>query len=149
MSQHSQTTGEKTNKKPKQFGYRPESVSHNAPGKIHPLTGSNKGQPLDIALGFIKQSRQKFGLAESDLLDLKVTDQYTSKHNGVTHIYLRQQIAGIEVVGAEMSSNVTRDGKIINLNSSFVRGLAVPPPTVAALLSRRFRRLKPPRSTWG
>src|SRR5688572_29232669 len=116
--------GEKTNKKPKQFGYRPETVSHNEPGKIHPLTGANKGQPLDIALGFIKQSRQKFGLAESDLLDLKVTDQYTSKHNGGTHIYLRQQIAGIEVVGAVMSSNVARDGKIINLNSSFVRGLA-------------------------
>jgi hypothetical protein len=114
---------EKTDKKPKQFGYRPESVSLQAPGKIHPLTSPGNGKPLDIALGFIKQSRQKFGLSETDVLDLKVTDQYTDRHNGVTHIYLRQQIDGIEVVGAEMNTNVARDGKVINLNSSFIKEL--------------------------
>jgi hypothetical protein len=114
---------EKTDKKPKQFGHRPESVSLQAPGKIEPLTGSRNGKPLDIALGFIKQSREKFGLSETDVLDSKVTDQYTDRHNGVTHIYLRQQIDGIEVVGAEMSTNVARDGKVINLNSSFVKDL--------------------------
>jgi len=114
---------EKTDKKPKQFGHRPESVSLQAPGKIEPLTGSSNGKPLDIALGFIKQSRQKLGLSETDVLDSKVTDQYTDRHNGVTHIYLRQQIDGIEVVGAEMSTNVARDGKVINLNSSFIKEL--------------------------
>jgi hypothetical protein len=114
---------EKKEKKPKQFGYRPESTSFHAPGKIAPLTASQKGKPLDIALGFIKQSRQKFGLSETDVLDLKVTDQYTDSHNGVTHIYLRQQIDGIEVANAEMSTNVARDGKVINLNSSFIKEL--------------------------
>jgi len=114
---------EKTSKKPKQFGFRPESVSFHAPGKIDPLTGPRNGKPLDIALGFIKQSRERLGLSESDLLDFKVTDQYTDSHNGVTHIYLRQQIDGIEVVSAEMSTNVARDGKVINLNSSFIKEL--------------------------
>ena len=114
---------EKAEKKPKEFGYRPESVSAQTPGKIDPLTGPRKGQPLDIALGFIKQSRQKFGLSETDVTDIKVTDQYTDRHNGVTHIYLRQQIDGIEVVNAEMSTNVARDGKVINLNSSFIKEL--------------------------
>ncbi|HEY9285529.1 MAG TPA: M36 family metallopeptidase [Pyrinomonadaceae bacterium] len=114
---------EKADKKPKQFGYRPESVSLHAPGKIDPLTGPRNGKPLDIALGFINQSRGKLGLSETDVLDLKVTDQYTDRHNGVTHIYLRQQIDGIEVVGAEMSTNVARDGKVINLNSSFIKEL--------------------------
>ena len=114
---------EKTAKKPKQFGYRPESVSFHAPGKIDPLTGPRNGKPLDIALGFIKQSRERLGLSETDLLDLKVTDQYTDRHNGVTHIYLRQQMDGIEVVSAEMSTNVARDGKVINLNSSFIKEL--------------------------
>jgi hypothetical protein len=114
---------EKTEKKPKQFGHRPESASLQAPGKIEPLTAPSNGKPLDIALGFIKQSRQKFGLSETDVLDSKVTDQYTDRHNGVTHIYLRQQIEGIEVVGAEMSTNVARDGKVINLNSSFIKEL--------------------------
>jgi hypothetical protein len=115
---------EKTNRKPKQFGFRPESISLNAPGKTQPLTTAQNGKPLDIAVGLLKQNRQKFGLAESDLLDLKVMDEYQSQHNGVTHVYLRQQIAGIEVVGAEMSSSVARDGKVINLHSSFVRGLS-------------------------
>ncbi|HZH29439.1 MAG TPA: T9SS-dependent M36 family metallopeptidase [Pyrinomonadaceae bacterium] len=114
---------EKTDKKPKQFGYRPESASLHAPGKIAPLTAPRSGKPLDIALGFIKQSRQKMGLSETDVLDLKVTDQYTDSHNGVTHIYLRQQIDGIEVVSADMSTNVARDGKVINLNSSLIKEL--------------------------
>ena len=37
---------EKTEKKPKQFGYRPKSDSFNAPGKIDPLTGPGTGKPL-------------------------------------------------------------------------------------------------------
>lgn len=114
---------EKPERKPKQFGHRPESVSLQAPGKIDPLSASSNGKPLDIALGFIKQNRQKLGLSETDVLDSKVTDQYTDRHNGVTHIYLRQQIDGIEVLSAEMSTNVARDGKVINLNSSFIKEL--------------------------
>ena len=114
---------EKTDKKPKQFGYRPESVSLNEPGKNNPLTDSSNDKPLDIVVGLIKKNKQKFGLLDSDLVDLKVKDQYTSQHNGVTHIYLRQQIGGIEVVGAELNSNVTKDGKVLNLNNSFVKGL--------------------------
>ncbi|HLL73468.1 MAG TPA: T9SS-dependent M36 family metallopeptidase [Pyrinomonadaceae bacterium] len=126
---------EKTDKKPKQFGYRPNSRSLNAPGKIAPLTAPRNGKPLDIALGLIKQSHEKLGLSETDVLDLKVTDQYTDAHNGVTHIYLRQQIDGIEVVSAEMSTNVARDGRVINLNSSFVKELRAAAKQRSASLS--------------
>ncbi|HEU4594079.1 MAG TPA: M36 family metallopeptidase [Pyrinomonadaceae bacterium] len=109
--------------KQKSFGYKPETVSVRAPGAARHLTGPNSGKPFDIALGHLKQSRHKLGVDEADLEELKVTDEYKSGHNGVTHIYLRQQLGGIEVVGAEASTNVARDGSVINLHSSFVKGL--------------------------
>lgn len=87
------------------------------------MTAPDKGRPFDIAVGFLRQNRHRFGLDESDLSELRVTDQYTSRHNGVTHIYLRQEIGGIEIVGADAATNVAHDGKLINFHSSFVRGL--------------------------
>jgi extracellular elastinolytic metalloproteinase len=109
--------------KQKSFGYKLETVSVRAPGAARHLTGPNSGKPFDIALGHLKQNRHKLGVDEADLEELKVTDEYKSSHNGVTHIYLRQQLGGIEVVGAEVGTNVARDGSVINLHSSFVKGL--------------------------
>ena len=113
----------KGRQKQKSFGYKPETVSVRAPGAARQLTGPNPGKPFDIALGHLKQNRHELGVDEADLEELKVTDEYKSGHNGVTHIYLRQQLGGIDVVGAEASTNVARDGSVINLHGSFVKGL--------------------------
>jgi hypothetical protein len=53
-----------------------------------------------------------------------VTDRYTDADTGVTHVYLRQRYRGIEVYDANINVNVARDGSIISLGNSFVRGLA-------------------------
>ncbi|HEY9283054.1 MAG TPA: T9SS-dependent M36 family metallopeptidase [Pyrinomonadaceae bacterium] len=110
-------------RKQKSFGYKPETVSVGASGTARHLTGPNPGRPSDIALGHLKRNRHKLGVDEADLEELKVTDEYRSGHNGVTHIYLRQQLGGIEVAGAEAGTNVARDGSVINLHGSFVKGL--------------------------
>ncbi|MCB1229489.1 MAG: M36 family metallopeptidase, partial [Verrucomicrobiae bacterium] len=54
-----------------------------------------------------------------------VTDQYVSDHNGVTHLYLRQQFGGIEVYNADINVNLTSDGEIINVNNRFVPNLEI------------------------
>ncbi|MDQ3957715.1 MAG: hypothetical protein M3273_05265, partial [Actinomycetota bacterium] len=36
----------------------------------------------------------------------KVTDLYTSNHNRVTHVYLRQVVKGTETIGAEATVNI-------------------------------------------
>jgi Zn-dependent metalloprotease len=87
------------------------------------LTGPNQGQPLDIALDYISDNKGQFDLNASDISDILVTDQYTSKHTGVTHIYLRQRYEGIEIINANININIARDGSVVNLGNSFVADL--------------------------
>jgi len=50
---------------------------------------------------------------------VRVTDEYTSAHNGVTHVYLRQISGGEDVAGADATVNV-QDGIVIHSGSRFV-----------------------------
>jgi subtilisin-like proprotein convertase family protein len=88
------------------------------------LTGPNRGAPLDIALDYISRNRESLGLTQADVSDFIVTDQYTSRHNGITHIYLRQVYRDIEVFGANININIARDGSVINMGNQFISDLA-------------------------
>jgi hypothetical protein len=87
-------------------------------------TGPRAGAPRDIALDYVRQNAGALGLSAGDVAEVVVTDQYTSGHTGVTHIYLRQAHEGLEVVDANMNVNVARDGSILNLGHAFVRNLS-------------------------
>jgi uncharacterized membrane protein YkoI len=50
---------------------------------------------------------------------VKVTDRYTSAHNGVTHVYLRQLSDGVEIAGADATVNVQK-GVVIFSGSRFI-----------------------------
>jgi uncharacterized membrane protein YkoI len=58
----------------------------------------------------------------SDLDGVIVTDEYTSDHNGVTHVYLQQAHDGVPVEGAVATVNVQR-GAVIFAGDRFIRGL--------------------------
>jgi extracellular elastinolytic metalloproteinase len=88
------------------------------------LTGPNNGDPLDIALNYLRQNAQAYGLRSADIQDLIVQSRYQSAHNGVTHINLRQRLNGIEVFNGDIAVNIAADGSIINLVSHFEGNLA-------------------------
>ncbi len=113
----------------------PPNPPLNRPGAIQFLTGPNAGDPLDIALRYLNQIKESLGLSGEDLADLIVSDRYVSRHNGVTHLYLRQRFAGIEVFNANININIARDGSIINLGSSFVPNLRAAVNTTTPSLS--------------
>jgi uncharacterized repeat protein (TIGR01451 family) len=92
-----------------------------APGGF--LTGPAAGDPLDIALSYLRSHTAQLGLTADDLSDIVVQDRYVSQHNGVTHLYLRQRLRGIEVYNGDININVARDGRIVNLGNRFVRDL--------------------------
>ena len=50
---------------------------------------------------------------------VRVTDEYTSDHNGVTHVYLRQIVDGTDVAGADATVNV-QNGVVVYSGSRFV-----------------------------
>ncbi len=84
------------------------------------LTDTAPGEPLQIADGFLVSRVNEFGLSPSDLQDYIVTDQYSSAHTDVTHIYLQQRHQGLPVVGANVNINIMDDGRVLNVGSSFV-----------------------------
>lgn len=87
------------------------------------LTGPAAGDPADIARDFILRERRLLGLTKDDLLDIVLKNRYTSAHNGITHLYFRQRLAGIEVFNGDINVNVAADGSILNLGNGFVPNL--------------------------
>ncbi len=87
------------------------------------LSSPSSDAPMDIVVDFLNNNAADLGLASTDLQNYIVTDQYASGHNGVTHIYLQQTYDGLPVAGATINANVTADGRVLNVGSSFVAGL--------------------------
>jgi len=56
--------------------------------------------------------------------DWKIESSYTTKHNGVNHVYLRQTVNGIEVDNCEVNVNVDVNGAIISMGVSAYKGEA-------------------------
>jgi hypothetical protein len=98
-------------------------VISSATGDVQFLTGPNRGNPSDIALGYIHQNLSSFGLTQSDYAHMIITDQYISQDTGVTHIYMRQTYEGIELYNGNLNINIAADGRVINLGISFVSNL--------------------------
>lgn len=88
------------------------------------LTEPAAGPPADIAWNYIRTHRATLGLTDSDLTDVVFVDTYVSRHNGTTHLHLRQRLGGIEVFKGDININISRDGRVINLGNHFVPNLA-------------------------
>ena len=88
------------------------------------LLFSQSLSPLEIALEHLDQKREAFKLTPSDISNYRISDNYNSKHNGVTHIYLNQQHAGIDLQNAIININVLPNGEILNIGNRFTSDLA-------------------------
>jgi extracellular elastinolytic metalloproteinase len=72
--------------------------------------------PQDIALAFAE--------AELTSSEYVVQSAYKSDLNGVTHVYLRQKVHGLEVLNGDININVNRFGQVISYGDSFAKGVA-------------------------
>ena len=75
----------------------------------------------EIALAHLRAAAAELDLTASDVADIAVTDLVPSRHNGVTHVYLRQRVNGLEIDGAEMGIHIDRKGRIFHRTGAFVR----------------------------
>lgn len=103
------------------------------------VTGFDQDKHLSIALDYLNKHLNTLGLTQADLHNMQVKDQYVSKHNGITHIYLRQQYKGIEVFSGDLNINIAEDGRVINVNNNFV-------PNLAEAINRTTPSISPMRS---
>ena len=79
--------------------------------------------PIDRALNYLDRNQDKFGWTELDLKDLILSDNYTSKHNGVRHLYFNQQLNGIKLHNGISNLNLSPEGTLLNINNRFVSDL--------------------------
>ena len=73
--------------------------------------GRTTDGPTKKEKGAIALALKHLGLKSKDA---NVTDLYTSDHNGVTHVYLRQVIKGEETRGAEAVVNIQDDAVVFS-----------------------------------
>jgi len=69
--------------------------------------------PLDVARAFL----QAYTDSDYYIRD----DSYTDKNTGVTHVYVRQRVQGLEVADGDINLNI-RDGRVLSFGDSFFRG---------------------------
>jgi len=72
----------------------------------------------------IKSALLMHGLAPTDVEDVIITNQYTTKHNGVTHVYFRQKYQGVEVFNGVGSIHL-KNNQTVTFNQNFVKNIAV------------------------
>ncbi|QRW10241.1 extracellular metalloproteinase MEP [Ceratobasidium sp. AG-Ba] len=71
--------------------------------------------PLSVARAFL----QSYTDSDYYIRD----DSYTDKATGVTHVYVRQRVDGLEVADGDINMNI-RDGRVLSFGDSFFRGSA-------------------------
>ena len=87
------------------------------------LSTATPGNPMDIAMDFVRRNLTALNLEASDLEGYTVRNVVFSKVTGATRIYLQQNLKGIPVYNAQLQINVNRDGRIISVNNSFMADL--------------------------
>lgn len=79
---------------------------------------------LNVTADYVTGHASQFGLAVSDLANYVVTNSYTDRKSGVSHIYLQQTYQGLPIIDSTINVNVLPNGSILSANSSFVPNLA-------------------------
>ncbi|MDX1942921.1 MAG: T9SS-dependent M36 family metallopeptidase [Saprospiraceae bacterium] len=111
-------------------------------GILTPNTHAQKQTPLDIALRYLEQNFEKWQLDKSDIADMAVNNEYQTKHNGVTHLYLMQRHQNIRVYNAIAGVHITSDGKVAFATNRFTPNLQSKINAVVPLLTSEQAILK-------
>jgi extracellular elastinolytic metalloproteinase len=91
---------------------------------VQPFAFGQEQTALDIALRHLEQKREKLQLTSEDIRHFDITDAYSSRHNGLSHIYLNQKHKGVKVYNALININVLPDGRVLNMGNRFISNLA-------------------------
>src|SRR5262245_31056207 len=77
------------------------------------LSNPTPGSVVNLSLDFLRDHAGSFQLQPADLIDAEITDSYTDVDTGISHVYLRQRVNGLEVEFADLSVHVNARGQVI------------------------------------
>jgi extracellular elastinolytic metalloproteinase len=97
------------------------------------LTGPSTASPASIGLDYVTSHSNVFHLTSSDLAGLKLARDYVDI-DGVSHLSWEQTIGGVPLFDNGLKANVSKSGRLINVQGSPVSDLSVPAaaPTLSA-----------------
>ena len=82
------------------------------------LTDPSSASAADVAVRYVADNKRAFALDSGDIGDLKLTYQYTSEYDGVTHLTFAQMVDGVPSFDTELLANVTEKGQLVNASGS-------------------------------
>lgn len=91
---------------------------------------------INAAKQYLSENTTKWQLTEADIADIAIENIFTSKHNGVTHIYFNQQYQGIKIFNALSTVNVLPNGEILHASNRFL-------PNISTLVNTTQARINP------
>ena len=91
---------------------------------------------INSAKQFLKENIADWQLTEADIADVAIENVFTSKHNGVTHIYFNQQYQGVKIFNALSTINVLPNGEVLHASNRFL-------PKIATLINTTQARINP------
>jgi hypothetical protein len=89
------------------------------------VTAPRPGAPTAIALDYLRERADVFGLQAADIAALRLTSGYRSPI-GVTHLAYAQTYLGVAAYDSVVFANVDDDGRLLNIGGAAVGGLSVP-----------------------
>lgn len=87
------------------------------------LLGQISNRPSnDMVHRALSQSGTDKTLSADDL-NFELTDFYSNPKSGIQHIYLRQTLNGLEIIGTESSIHVSKTGKVASVSNKFLNSI--------------------------
>jgi subtilisin-like proprotein convertase family protein len=88
------------------------------------LTGPSSASPEDVALGYVRDHRDVFGLGEDDVAHLQLVARAVSP-DGITHLRYNQVLDGVRSYDSGLAAHVTRDGRLISVSGAPLPGASL------------------------
>ena len=88
------------------------------------LTGPSSESPENIALQFMKDNRNLFGLSGSQVKELEVAASLPIKHNGAWNVTLGQRVAGFRVFNTGVTLTIDQQGRVVAVGGPLATGKA-------------------------
>jgi extracellular elastinolytic metalloproteinase len=79
---------------------------------------------VNIALRYLENQQKAWNLTAEDVRNVRVQDYYSTEANGVTHVYILQENAHIELFNGLVNVNVLPSGEVLYAGNRFMRDFA-------------------------
>lgn len=88
------------------------------------LNAQSTRTPRQIAFDYLKTNANALNLNPEDVADVRISDEYQSAHNGLTHVWLQQQYRNIPVYNALFGLHVGAGDQVFHTGHRFIDNLA-------------------------